>query len=416
MSRSSASPIWWVIARRELLERLRSRWFIVTTLLGPLLLIGAMGVPVLIASSSGSGGARIAIVDEGSGVGTSLAADLAGMGWRVSAAAPETPEPDLLAQIADDQVDGFLRLPKDLVGGQGKAVYHGDNASSPATMAVLADRITRTVTSVRLTQLGLARPAIQVALSRPAFEARHTTGRSEGTRGDLVFVLGYAVVLILYMAIVIYAVNVMRAVVIEKQNKVVEVLLSAVKPEALMFGKIIGVGLAGLLQVALWTTVMLVLSTFGGDIFGAAMPALPSVDLGAVLVILAYFVLGYFFFAALYASIGAMVSSEQEAQQAQGPVVILLVIPVACIQLVANDPRGSAAEVLTQIPFTAPFLMPMRYLLDGASLGSLLGSLAILVFSTWLLTRIAARIFRVGILMTGKRPSLRELWHWVRHP
>ena len=80
MSRSSASPIWWVIARRELLERLRSRWFIVTTLLGPLLLIGAMGVPVLIASSSGSGGARIAIVDEGSGVGASLAADLAGMG------------------------------------------------------------------------------------------------------------------------------------------------------------------------------------------------------------------------------------------------------------------------------------------------------------------------------------------------
>jgi len=414
--RKSRTPVWWVIARRELLERLRSRWFIVTTLLGPLLLIGAMAVPVLIASSSGGGGARITIVDEGSGVGSTLAADLSAMGWRVDTAAPTTPESELLADVAADKVDGFLRLPADLVSGQGRAVYQGDNAASPVTMGILSERLARTVTSVRLTQLGLARSAIQVALSRPAFEARHTTGRGEGARGDLVFVLGYAVVFILYMSIVIYAVNVMRAVVGEKANKVVEVLLSAVKPEALMLGKILGVGLAGLLQVAIWTTVIVVLSTFGGDIFGAAMPTLPAVDLGTLLVILAYFVLGYFFFASLYAAIGAMVSSEQEAQQAQGPVVILLVIPIACIQLVANDPRGNAAEVLTQIPFTSPFLMPMRYLLDGASLGSLLGSLAILMVSTWLLTRVAARIFRVGILMTGKRPNLRELWHWVRHP
>ena len=146
------------------------------------------------------------------------------------------------------------------------------------------------------------------------------------------------------------------------------------------------------------------------------MPTLPSVDASALLVILAYFVLGYFFYASLYAAIGAMVSSEQEAQQAQAPIVFILIIPVACMQLVANDPRGSAAELLTQIPFTAPFLMPMRYLLDGASLGSVVASLAILAAAIWLVTLLAARIFRVGILMTGKRPSLRELWQWVRHP
>jgi len=413
---TSQRAIWWVIARRELTERLRSRWFIVTTILGPLLLIGAMAVPVLIASSGGNFGARIALVDDSSGVGPSLSADLSGLGWRVTNVAAETPEPELLQQIADDKIDGFLRLPADLVAGQGKAVYNGDNASSMTTMAMLSDRLARTVTSLRLSNLGLARSSIQVALQHPSFEARHTTGRSEGTRGDLVFVLGYAVVLILYMSIVIYAVNVMRAVVVEKTNKVIEVLLAAVKPEALMLGKILGVGLAGLLQVGLWTTVILAFSTFGGGLFGAAMPTLPSVDLAAMAVILAYFVLGYFFFAALYAAIGAMVSSEQEAQQAQGPVVIILVIPISCIQLVANDPRGNAAELLTQIPITSPFLMPMRYLLDGASFGSLFMSLAILTASTWLLTLVAARIFRVGILMTGKRPSLRELWHWVRHP
>ncbi len=407
---------WWVIARRELLERLRSRWFIVATILGPLLLIGAMAIPVLIASAAGPGGARVVLVDADSGVADKLTSDLAAIGWRVTRASPETPDAELYAQIASDAIDGYLRLPKDLVGGQGGALYQGDNASNPAAMALLSERIAHAVTSVRLARLGVATGAIQAALRRPSFEARHTTGSAEGARGELMFGLGYIVVLMLYMTVLIYAVNVMRAVVSDKASKIVEVLLAATSPQSLMFGKIIGVGLAGLLQVALWVVVGVVLVNVGPDLFGAAMPTLPSVDASALLVILAYFVLGYFFYASLYAAIGAMVSSEQEAQQAQAPIVFILIIPVACMQLVANDPRGSAAELLTQIPFTAPFLMPMRYLLDGASLGSVVASLAILAAAIWLVTLVAARIFRVGILMTGKRPSLRELWQWVRHP
>lgn len=407
---------WWVIARRELVERLRSRWFIVATLLGPLLLIGAMAIPVLIASSGGQGGARVVLVDAQSEIADKLAIDLAAIGWRVTRLPPDTTDAALYTKIASDEIDGYLRLSDDLVAGQGKALYQGDNASNPAAMALLSDRISHAVTSVRLTRLGVAPGAIQAALRRPTFEARHTTGTAEGARGELMFGLGYIVVLMLYMTVLIYAVNVMRAVVSDKASKIVEVLLAATKPSALMFGKIIGVGLAGLMQVALWVVVAVVLANLGPDIFGAAMPTLPSVDASALVVIFAYFVLGYFFYASLYAAIGAMVSSEQEAQQAQAPIVFILIIPVACMQLVANDPRGSAAELLTQIPFTAPFLMPMRYLLDGASFGSVCASLAILMASIWLVTMFAARIFRVGILMTGKRPSLRELWQWVRHP
>jgi ABC-2 type transport system permease protein len=132
-------------------------------------------------------------------------------------------------------------------------------------------------------------------------------------------------------------------------------------------------------------------------------------------IVLAYFVAGYFFYASLYAAIGAMVNSDQEAQQAQTPVVLLLIVPVLCVQLVASDPRGGAAEVLTLIPFSSPVLMPMRYLLGGATGLDVLLSLGVLVLSTAAALMLAARIYRIGILMYGKRPSLRELARWLRY-
>jgi ABC-2 type transport system permease protein len=156
-----------------------------------------------------------------------------------------------------------------------------------------------------------------------------------------------------------------------------------------------------------------VLGWFG--IHGAGAFSLPSVNAASLVLVLAYFLLGYFFYASLYAAIGAMVNSEQEAQQAQAPVVILLVIPVACVQLIGNDPRGTAAEVLTLLPFSSPVLMPMRYMLGGASTTDLVLSLAILAATTAGTVLLAGRIYRVGILMYGKRPSLRELGRWLTY-
>jgi ABC-2 type transport system permease protein len=156
-----------------------------------------------------------------------------------------------------------------------------------------------------------------------------------------------------------------------------------------------------------------VLGVFGVE--GTGGFSIPALELGEILVALAYFLLGYFFYAALYAAVGAMVSTEQEAQQAQTPVVLLLIIPMACMQLVANDPRGGTAELMTMLPFSSPILMPMRFLLGGASLAQLLLSLAILVASTAIVVVLAARIYRVGILMYGKRPTLRELARWLRY-
>ena len=178
---------------------------------------------------------------------------------------------------------------------------------------------------------------------------------------------------------------------------------------------------AGLLQIAIWFVIGYVVisqrETLLG-LFGAkpdATSMMPSLTPAQLAITLACFVLGYLFYSALYAAVGAMVSSEQDSQQAQMPVTFLLVIGIIAITAVTNDPRGQAAQIMTMVPFWSPMLMPLRYFLGGASLAQVGLSLAILAAATVLVARAAAKIYRVGILMYGKRPSLRELVRWLRY-
>ena len=134
-----------------------------------------------------------------------------------------------------------------------------------------------------------------------------------------------------------------------------------------------------------------------------------------IAVILAYFIGGYFFYSAMYAALGAMVSSEQETQQVQLPVTMLLVVGFLCLQVVSNDPRGSSAATMTLIPFWSPILMPMRYVLGGGARRAGGLSLGVLAVSTALVVRAAAKIYRVGVLLYGKRPNLKELIRWLRY-
>jgi ABC-2 type transport system permease protein len=249
---------------------------------------------------------------------------------------------------------------------------------------------------------------------------KHNTGTGEGTSGIGAFLIAYILAVILYMVITLYGVAVMRSVVTEKTSRVMELMVAAVKPRALMAGKILGVGGAGLLQVTIWLGMGAVtlayreeiLGTFGASAGGSALPEFALLE---IVVVLAYFVVGFFFYSAMYAAVGAMVSSEQDTQQVQMPVTMVMVIGLLCLQVVSNAPRGSASVIMSNVPFWSPMLMPMRYILGGATLGEVAISMAILVVSTLVIVRIAAKIYRVGVLMYGKRPSLRELVRWLRY-
>jgi ABC-2 type transport system permease protein len=417
----SVTAAWMVIARREFVERVRTKWFVIGTLLGPIGMIALIVIPAVLARV-GDDTVRVKVVDHTHRLGPLVVTTLrSAEGWRVEEV-PDPPSLDqaLLDEIRDDRIDGFITIPADGLGA-GRITYQGDNATNQGVVVAIHKHVTAAVLSVRAADVHVTPEQMKAVMSNVDIKVNHTTGEAKGAEGATVFLVGYALMLILYMAIVLYAMNVMRSVVQEKTSRVVELMVAAAKPRALMAGKIIGVGAVGLVQLSVWLGMAYltmayresVLGLFGVD--GAGGFALPSLRLPEIAVVLVYFVLGYFFYASLYAAVGAMVSTEQEAQQAQTPVILLLIIPMTCMQLVANDPRGGTAELMTMLPFSSPILMPMRFLLGGASGLQLALSLAILAASTAGVVVVAARIYRVGILMYGKRPSLRELARWLRY-
>jgi ABC-2 type transport system permease protein len=201
-----------------------------------------------------------------------------------------------------------------------------------------------------------------------------------------------------------------------------EVLASSLTPFQLMAGKVIGVGAVGLFQLTIWVGTAMFLSTNAAMIAGvfnmppesAAQMPIPSISLDLLVVFLSFFLVGFFLFAAAYAAIGAMCNTIQEAQQASTLLTLLVAFAFISIFSLLNEPNGSLAKILSMIPFFAPIVMPVRYSLTSISLLEVLTSLAITVGGMLLIAWLAGRIYRVGILMYGKKPSLKELMHWVR--
>jgi ABC-2 type transport system permease protein len=412
-----------VVARREFVERVRTVWFVVVTVLGPVGLLALVLVPAWVGARTADEQVVVEVVDRSTSgmVGrlTELAPTLAAH-IELRGTAPDVDEEALRARIRSQAIQGYLIVPGDVLDG-GEVTYRGDNATNFGFQNKLNGLINAAAIGLRAERAGLS-AADALAILRPvAIDAKHTTGSGEAKGAAESFIVGLGVMLILYVGILFYAVNVMRSVLLEKTSRVVEIVVSATRPAALMAGKVLGVGTVGLLQLGIWSTAALLLVHFRGGVlglFGLADVGGDLIDLsiGDVALILVYFVLGYFFYAAVYAALGAMVNSDQEAQQVQTPVMLLLMAPAMLFQVVANDPRGTAASVITLVPFSAPVLMPMRWVLDGATPLDLAVSLAVMVASIAGVVLLAARIYRVGILMYGKRPTLRELGRWLRQP
>ena len=417
------SLTWHVIARREFLERVRSKWFIAITLLGPIVMGAIIVIPAWLTARAALDTVRIQVVDKsGENLFPGIVRNAAGfeMPFDFEAVSPDIDEKVLLGRIRDEKINGFLYIPAGVLEGE-KAIYRGDNATNFSVATRLQGVLYQAVRDVRARAAGVD-PAIIERLNWPKIEleARHDTGSGQATKAQESFLVGYVVMFVLYISILIYAVNVMRSVVLEKTSRVIELVVSAVRPSSLMLGKVIGVGSVGLLQLTIWSLLALLLFRYRGELLGVfgvegGDVELPPLSLADVAIILAYFCLGYFLYAALYAAIGAMVNSDQDAQQAQTPVVLMLILPVVCVQLVAGNPRGVIAQVLTLIPFSSPILMPMRYLLSGTTPLEVALSMAILVASLLGAVWVAGRIYRIGILMYGKRPGLREIGRWIRY-
>jgi ABC-2 type transport system permease protein len=424
MAEGRKRPAWLVVARREYSIRVRSWWFIVVTLLGPLGLGSLILIPTYVSARGAQQVVRIQVLDSsGHGIGELAVDAMAGLQPQIRAEliAADTPEATLMARLRDGQVEGFLLVNPGVLL-HGLVWYRGVNATNLGFLDELKQVVQSAVWRRRWLDAELPPDRYDSLHRGVVLVPEHTTGTSQAASGPAALIIGYSVMFVLYLSILMYAINLMRSVVEEKSNRVVELIVSSIKPLPLMLGKIVGVGAAGLTQLVIWVTVAVVLfdkrmqllQALGVDVPGGHL-TFPSIRPGVAAVVLGFFVLGYFFYAAMYAAVGAIVNSEHEAQQVQTPVVALMMLPVAFLQIVANDPRSAAADLLTLLPFSSPVLMPLRYLLGGASAVTVAAALAILAVSLAAIVWLTARIYRTGILMYGKRPSVRELLRWVRH-
>jgi len=244
-------------------------------------------------------------------------------------------------------------------------------------------------------------------------------GEEEDTMGT--FLISYLLVIMLYITLFFYGAMIMRGVLEEKTSRVVEVVLSSVRPFQLMIGKIFGIAAVGFTQYAIWALFGFAASRYSKTLISSFLPAaaggfkLASVPAYIFIYFVVFFILGYFLYATFYATIGSMVNSEKEAQQLLMPVTMFLVVPMLMMAFILRNPNSSLAVTLSLIPFFAPILMLMRICILLPPFIEIASSIVLLVLTIFVMIWFTSKIYRVGILMYGKRPNFKEIVKWMRY-
>ncbi len=427
----------WAVIRREFIERVRTRQFVIGTILGPVLFGALMVVPILLARNTGM--KRVAVLDGSEqGLGDRVA-DALRSSTRDGKQRFEVERVPLggrdLTAMRDSMVSRVDRRELGDASFHGVVVvteqtletdtleYFGSNVSSMTDMGVMSRVLNQAVLREKLTRNGLdAETMMRLVRPLELKTEKVSQGELTGESGEASFALAYVMSMVLYMALLLYGMQVMTSTVEEKTNRVNEVLVSSLKPFELLMGKVIGVGSVGLFQLTIWLGTAYALSAKReavGRMLGAspeavtAMP-IPSIPLSVFVVFLLFFLLGFFFYASAYAAVGSSCNTVQETQQASMPLTLLIVMGLFLMFRLLDDPSGGLGRVLSLVPPFAPFVTPVRNSLSPLPLTDLLASAGVMVLGVLGMTWLAGRIYRVGILMYGKRPTLREMFRWVK--
>lgn len=421
----------WAVVKREFGAFVGTKWFVVGTLFGPLALLALLTIPAILDRAGDRAEEAIRVVDAtGSPLGREIAAsfeatagdEAASDGLRIEVvqAAPDDAaalQARLHDRVLRGEIDGFVLLPDD-AAVEATVLYEGRRAGHVESQGRLRAAVQRAIHRERLAAAGIDPAAVERALAPVRFETRAIAASPAEREAStellaLVFYLNTAI----YVVILIYGLTVLRSVQEEKEQRIVEVLLSSLRPGQLMAGKVVGIGVAGLLQVAIWIAFAVALLAWGDEALlrlGVMAPSLPRVPAGLAVVLLAFFAGGYFLYAALYAAFGAVATSWQEAQNLQFPVLFVLMIAFFLTFATVEDPGGGIAQVTTYVPFTAPLVVPGRVAMAAISWSEIAVSAALLLVGCLAILWAAGAIFRVTILATGTRPTVRQVWRWLR--
>lgn len=428
-----------IIIKREYYERVSKKSFIFSTILMPLFMVALMIAPALLTIFNTPELKRIAVIDNSGFIASSLKD-----GDGVEFVSIDEP---LEAAKANDSIDGILVIGKNVLTSANDVSLYTHDASSMTIEQNITNQLEKTIEDNRLRNYNIENldqiiNDVKADITLSTYRINEEEDSSSSS--FLSYAIGMLMSLLLYMFLLLYGQMVMTSIIEEKNNRVLEIMVSSIKPGQLMMGKILGIGLVALTQVLIWTGIMVAMSAFvlpamlPAEVMGEvsafnsgglnAATATNDIELiqalsvfgnvGYILTLFGYLTLfligGFLFYAAIYAAIGSAVDNIQDAGQLQSVVVVPIILGLVMSMSVINDPNSSLATILSMIPFTSPMTMMTR-IPFGISTWETIISLVVLYASFIFMVWLSAKIYRVGIFMYGKKPSIKELIKWVKY-
>ena len=324
---------------------------------------------------------------------------------------------ELSEKVSAKELDAYMRIPKNLDAAEAKYEFRSRKAGDLGGKRNFEDALNEAVRAEKLASANVSETQIKDMSRNVAFDSKSLDEKGGEKNSDGIFFASLIIGLMIYITLAIYGQMILAAVVEEKETRIAEILLSSARPFELMMGKLVGVGLAGLTQLAIWIgSAALLLGFLAVQSGGAAelVGAVPSITPLMVILFFVYFLLGFFIYASIFALIGSMVTTVQEGGQFSFPPIMLLLVGFYFSFAVIRDPNSSLSFWVSIAPFFAPITMPVRILAETPPLWQIGLSIFINAATIAGLIWLASRVYRVGMLMYGKRATIPEVWKWIR--
>ena len=430
-----------LIIKREYLTKVQNKSFIIMTFLSPLIFVGIFALVAYLSNVNNNTVRTISILDE-SGLFLDEFISNPNTHYKILA---NVPLEEAKSEAEKSEIYGLLYIPAstDLESISNGITFYSNDSPSISLLNDLNNQLENKINVLRLREAGIDSQTIRdlhinISANLETFQGKETSKLGSGLKLLFGGLAGY----LLFMFIIIYGNMIMRSVIEEKTSRIIEVIISSVKPRTLLLGKILGTTLAGITQFMAWIVLILILTTVVNSVFGLDMAAsspsqqvmaqnteggtqqlvqqvimevnnLPITNL--ILMFILFFIGGYLLYASLYASVGAAVDSETDTQQFMMPIIMPLVLAVYVgLFTVIDNPHGAVSQIFSYIPFTSPVVMLMR-IPFGVPLWQQFISVLILFLTFFGTVWFAAKIYRVGILMYGKKPTYKEIYKWLKY-
>jgi ABC-2 type transport system permease protein len=408
----------WLIARREYLERVTTRAFIISTILIPVLMSGFVFGGSYLDRKTRNSNNHLVIVSPDTQLGLDLQSELeASKDTKIEADVISPPGPDT-REILDEELDsksldGYLWIaPATSSSSTGAEPlnfsYTPASNAGNSTRSAINSAVRTVMLRRQLTQHGMVAGDVASVTQTVAVQQDKHAPRSSTN-------IAYVLFFLMYLVVMLYGMNVARSIIEEKTSRVFEVLLATIRPEEILAGKILGVGSVGLTQIAVWMLAAMLLSfiPFASSMAGGDMAL--TVTVPQVLFFVLYFIFGFVLYSSMAAALGSMTNSEQELQQLNMFLVMPLAFCMLMLPVITNSPDSFWSRVVSLIPFCSPLLMNFRVSLNMPQPWEIILSFVLMAFTIWAVLWVASRIYRVGILMYGKRPNLPEILRWLKY-